>query len=78
MPALYMPVCSHVQAIVQYMQDSNPGRPIPADKVLGFATPSDANSWLTQNPERVLGGVHFSEGGEKGTLIVARNWAGPG
>ncbi|EFN57675.1 hypothetical protein CHLNCDRAFT_57211 [Chlorella variabilis] len=51
------------QAIVQYMQASNPGRPIPGDKVLGFATPSDVNDWLTLNPERVLGGVHFSEEG---------------
>ena len=56
---------SPAQAIVQYMQASNPGRPIPGDKVLGFATPSDVNDWLTLNPERVLGGVHFSEEGER-------------
>jgi ABC-type multidrug transport system permease subunit len=51
------------QELVQAIQAGNAGRPIPDDRVLSFATPSDANTWLLANPERVLGGVHFSEAG---------------
>jgi hypothetical protein len=33
------------------MRESNEGRPIPEDKVEGFATIEEANAWLLENPE---------------------------
>ncbi len=49
-----------LQGVIQFMQANNPGRPISDDRVLGFSSPDDVNAWLMDNPERVLGGVHFS------------------
>lgn len=48
-----------MQAIVTAVRNNNPGRPIPSDSVLSFANINDANAWLLDNPERVLGGYHF-------------------
>ncbi|KAL4859820.1 ABC transporter A family member 2 [Chlorella vulgaris] len=48
------------QGVIQFMQANNPGRPISDDRVLGFTSPDAVNAWLMDNPERVLGGVHFS------------------
>lgn len=47
------------------MMALNPGRPISPDRVLGFADAAATNAWLQANPERVLGGVHFSEQGAR-------------
>jgi ABC-type multidrug transport system ATPase subunit len=47
------------QTIAEGMRLNNPGRVIDPSAVLGFASIEEANSFLTANPERVLGGVHF-------------------
>jgi hypothetical protein len=44
------------------MRTSNPGRPIPASSVLGFASIAAANAFLLANPERAPAGVHFLVG----------------
>lgn len=49
--------------IVPAMMAANPGRPISPDRVLSFADGAATSAWLTANPERVLGGVHFSDSG---------------
>ena len=48
-----------------FLAASNPGRPIAPDRVLSFANAEAANAWLRDNPERVMGGVHFSARGEQ-------------
>ena len=48
------------------MRARNPGRAISADRVVSFADMDAANAWLAQNPERVMGGVHFKTRGEQG------------
>ncbi len=47
------------RSIAEGMRLNNPGRVIDPSAVLGFASISDANTFLDANPERVLGGVHF-------------------
>jgi hypothetical protein len=36
--------------------------PIPADKVLGFATREEAEAYMAAHGETTLGAVHFVEG----------------
>ena len=55
--------------LVPFIQQSNPGRPIPSSKVLAFSGIDAANSWLSQNPERVSGGIHFSTTGQYGAWV---------
>lgn len=58
------------------MAGFNPGRPIDSSRVLGpdwqdsdnFQNQTSVNEWLTANPERVLGGVHFSQSEGGGSL----------
>jgi len=57
---IYSPNTSAVaQSIAEGMRLNNPGRLIDPTAVLGFASIADANNFLEENPERVLGGVHF-------------------
>jgi hypothetical protein len=60
--------------------------PIPASKVLGFRSRSEAEAFLAANGETTLGAVHFVEG-PKGRLdyilqssstVGGRRWAGGG
>lgn len=56
----YTPNTSAVAtSIATNMRTNNPGRPIPLDRVLSFASIDEANAWLYANPQRVIGGVHF-------------------
>uniref|UniRef100_J3MSS8 ABC transporter domain-containing protein n=1 Tax=Oryza brachyantha TaxID=4533 RepID=J3MSS8_ORYBR len=50
---------ARVARIVDAIRRNNPGRPIPADKVLGFNTPDEVDAWLFQNPMRCPGALHF-------------------
>lgn len=52
-----------VQALVASIRESNPGRPIPADQVLGFRSIDETNLFLRANPGRSLGALHFLEQG---------------
>lgn len=57
---LYSPNTSSVaRELVNSMRLNNPGRPINEDAILGFESIDAANAYLADNPERVLGGVHF-------------------
>lgn len=57
---IYSPNTSSVaQSVVDAIRANNPGRPIPSDAVLGFASIADANTYLLDHPESALGGVHF-------------------
>uniref|UniRef100_A0A0E0QIM3 ABC transporter domain-containing protein n=1 Tax=Oryza rufipogon TaxID=4529 RepID=A0A0E0QIM3_ORYRU len=50
---------ARVAGIVEAIRRNNPGRPIPAEKVLGFNTPDEVDAWLFQNPMRCPGALHF-------------------
>ncbi|KAG2583666.1 hypothetical protein PVAP13_6KG229500 [Panicum virgatum] len=52
---------ARVRGLVDAIRRNNPGRPIPADKVLGFRTPDDVDAWLFQNPMRCPGALHFQD-----------------
>ncbi len=57
---LYSPNTSTVaRELVDSMRINNPGRPIDEESILGFESIDAANAFLADNPERVLGGVHF-------------------
>lgn len=57
---LYSPNTSAVaRELVDYIRTNNPGRPISEDSIIGFESIDAANAFLAENPERVLGGVHF-------------------
>ena len=57
---VYSPNTSEVaNRIVDAMRKNNPGREIPRESVLGFASIDDANAFLGANPEKTPGGVHF-------------------
>lgn len=57
---LSTPCLAIAQGIVAAIQANNPGRPIAAAKVLGFATRQDANAFMLGVTDRVLGALHFS------------------
>ncbi|XP_015077839.1 ABC transporter A family member 2-like [Solanum pennellii] len=46
--------------VVKGIMANNPGRPIPADKVLAFNTAQDVDKWLFDNPVRCPAAVHFT------------------
>ena len=48
------------QGLAHGIQANNPGYAIPDSKVLGFASISDANAFLLDNPFAMAGGVHFT------------------
>jgi hypothetical protein len=48
-------------ALADAVRARNPGRPIPPEAVLSFATIEDANAWLLANPEAVAAGFHVLE-----------------
>jgi hypothetical protein len=48
-------------ALADAVRARNPGRPIPPEAVLSFATIVDANAWLLANPEAVAAGFHVLE-----------------
>ncbi|CAO2206628.1 unnamed protein product [Urochloa humidicola] len=52
---------ARVRGLVDAIRRNNPGRPIPAEKVLGFRTPDDVDAWLFQNPMRCPGALHFQD-----------------
>ncbi|KAL5220999.1 hypothetical protein ABZP36_025712 [Zizania latifolia] len=52
---------ARVAGLVEAIRRNNPGRPIPADKVLGFRTPDEVDSWLFDNPMRCPGALHFQD-----------------
>eukprot|EP00887_Chlorella_sp_A99_P004766 scaffold4.g4766.t1 len=41
--------------VVALMRAANPGRPIPADEALGFASIADVNAWMLAHPEQSPG-----------------------
>lgn len=40
---------------------NNPGRPIPDDRVMGFATAAEVDEYLAANPDTVISAVHFNK-----------------
>lgn len=57
---LYSPNTSSVaRELVDSIRLNNPGRQIDENSILGFESIDAANAFLADNPERVLGGVHF-------------------
>ncbi|XP_031091746.1 ABC transporter A family member 11-like [Ipomoea triloba] len=52
---------SRIQAIVAGILANNPGRPIPASKVISFASKDELINWLLQEPMRTPGALHFEE-----------------
>ncbi len=61
------------------MRANNPGREIPADRVLGFADINAVNQWLLGNPERTTAVVHFREeqpGGPLGFSLQTNSTVG--
>ncbi|XP_078428107.1 ABC transporter A family member 2-like [Wolffia australiana] len=52
---------SRIKKIVDSIMVNNPGRPIPADKVLSFRTADDVDVWLLANPMQCPGALHFTE-----------------
>lgn len=56
------------------MRLNNPGRPIPADRVLGFASRQDSNAFLLANlGRRVNGAVHFNASGAAVSYVLQTN-----
>ncbi|TYJ98618.1 ABC transporter A family member 2 [Cucumis melo var. makuwa] len=56
-----------VRSIVSAIMAKNPGRSIPASKVLSFGTPAEVDKWLFNNPMTCPGALHFTE--RNGTVI---------
>ncbi|MCO5612676.1 hypothetical protein L7F22_066945 [Adiantum nelumboides] len=52
---------STAAAIVDRIMQTNPGRTIPASKVLGFSSVADVESWFLQNPLKCTGALHMEE-----------------
>uniref|UniRef100_A0A8R7RD17 ABC transporter domain-containing protein n=1 Tax=Triticum urartu TaxID=4572 RepID=A0A8R7RD17_TRIUA len=52
---------ARVSALVDAIRRNNPGRTIPAEKVLGFSTPDEVDAWLFANPMRCPGALHFQD-----------------
>lgn len=67
-----------LQAIVAGIRDNNPGRPIPASQVRGFASRDAANAYEKANPETVTGGLFFSRqsGGNIGFVLQSNSTVG--
>ncbi|CAI5466645.1 unnamed protein product [Closterium sp. Yama58-4] len=59
-----------ITSLVQNISANNPGRPINASRILGFANPSDVDVWLLAHPMRTPGALHFAFT-EKGDLGFA-------
>ncbi|KAJ8771859.1 hypothetical protein K2173_027036 [Erythroxylum novogranatense] len=52
---------SRLNTIVRSIMTNNPGRPIPASKVMSFRTSDEVDAWLLTNPMRSPGALHFRE-----------------
>ncbi|MCO5597008.1 hypothetical protein L7F22_051080 [Adiantum nelumboides] len=50
---------SRASTIVENIRNNNPGRLIPASKVLSFEALEDVNRWLLANPMHTTGALHF-------------------
>lgn len=57
------------------IRTNNPGRPVPASAVRGFATRDAANAYEAANPETVTGGLFFSRlaGGNIGFVLQSNS-----
>ncbi|KAJ1691633.1 hypothetical protein LUZ63_015788 [Rhynchospora breviuscula] len=51
---------TRISSLVQSIMKNNPGRPIPANKIMSFETPEDVDVWLLNNPRRSSGALHFT------------------
>ncbi|PKI78010.1 ABC transporter A family member 2-like isoform X2 [Punica granatum] len=52
---------ARLRGIVNAIRANNPGRPIPASKVLSFSTADEVDRWLYEHPMRCPGALHFAE-----------------
>ncbi|KAK9805624.1 hypothetical protein WJX72_008643 [[Myrmecia] bisecta] len=56
----YTPDTPDTQAIVAAIKANNPGRVIPDAQVKGFADRAASNAFMSADPEKVIGAVHFA------------------
>ncbi|GJP41806.1 hypothetical protein CLOM_g1449 [Closterium sp. NIES-68] len=66
-----------ITSLVQNISANNPGRPIPPSSIIGFANPSDVDTWLLANPMRTPGALHFAftEKGDLGFAVQTNSTA---
>ena len=66
---VYTPVGdSLADAVAASMRANNPGRAIPASRVLGFSSTSAVDAWLYSNPRSTPGAVHFNVSADRKTI----------
>lgn len=63
-----------LQSIVEAIRFNNPGREIPSNRVLGFASREDSNNFLSADLQRrVNGALHFAKSGSSISFTLQVN-----
>ncbi|XP_077245815.1 ABC transporter A family member 2-like [Tasmannia lanceolata] len=52
---------ARIGTIVRRIMANNPGRAIPSSKVKSFSSPNEVDAWLSSDPMRCPGALHFVE-----------------